>query len=85
MSFFHRNPALHFELPESSDEFLSRFIFSLFKSRKVTDGEFWLDPEIIIMKGILHLLPCRDRIDWQVGILGKSLSEQEISKKPKLQ
>ncbi|CAL9007802.1 unnamed protein product [Prunus brigantina] len=34
-------------------------IFTLFEDNKITNGDFWLDPEIVVMENIFHLFPSR--------------------------
>ena len=74
VSFLHRDSALHFELPKPGYEVLSRFIFTLFDGSKVTDGDFWLNPVIIVVENTFHLLPGLNRISWQAGVPSKGLN-----------
>ncbi|KAI5317437.1 hypothetical protein L3X38_037144 [Prunus dulcis] len=74
--FFHKDSAFHFELPESGYEVLSRLIFTLFEGSKITDGDFRLDPKIVVMKNIFHLLPenlpiCSTEEAWGSSPLNK--------------
>ncbi|CAL9019580.1 unnamed protein product [Prunus brigantina] len=68
MSFFHRDPTLHLEFPEPGYEILSRFILTLFEGSKITDGDFWLNPVVVVVENTFHLLPSLDRIWWQTGV-----------------
>ncbi|CAL8988548.1 unnamed protein product [Prunus brigantina] len=37
-------------------EVLGRLVFTLFEGSNITDGDFWQDPEIVVMEDIFHLL-----------------------------
>ncbi|CAL9009505.1 unnamed protein product [Prunus brigantina] len=57
LPFFHEDSAFHFEFSEPGYEVLGRLIFTLFEGSKITDGDFWLNPKIVVMKDIFHLFP----------------------------
>ncbi|CAL8988541.1 unnamed protein product [Prunus brigantina] len=68
--------AFHFELSEPGYEVLSRLIFTLFEGSKMTDDNFWLNPEIVVMEDTFHLFPknlpiCSTDEAWVSSLLNK--------------